>query len=74
MQRQHKTRTTSVGPATFHREISNMAAKRTRPHVPYLVWQKRRVAGVQVGIEDADRGNFASEEEIAAVLNKFGQA
>ncbi|EBU7498285.1 transcriptional regulator [Salmonella enterica subsp. enterica serovar Virchow] len=38
-----------------------------------LAWQERWVAGVEAGIEDADNGNFASEEDIAAVLNRFGR-
>ena len=37
-------------------------------------WQEKWIAGVQAGIEAADRGEFASEEEIARVLNKFGRA
>ena len=39
-----------------------------------LAWQEKWVAGVQAGIEAADRGDFASEEEIATVLNKYSQA
>ena len=42
-------------------------------HGRSLAWQERWVAGVHAGIDDADRGDFASEEEIAAVLNKFGR-
>ena len=37
-------------------------------------WQERWVAGVQEGIDDADRGDFANEDDIAAVLNRFGQS
>lgn len=43
-------------------------------HGRSLAWQEKWIAGVQEGIEDADRGHFASEEEIAAVLNKYNQA
>ena len=43
-------------------------------HGRSLAWQEKWVAGVQAGVEDADRGNFATEEEITAVLNKFSQA
>jgi len=39
----------------------------------YLAWQEKWIAGVQAGIEDADRGDFATEEEIAAVLNKYNR-
>ncbi|WP_249693746.1 transcriptional regulator [Stappia sp. WLB 29] len=43
-------------------------------HGRSLAWQEKWIAGVQEGIEDADNGRFASEEEIAAVLNKYSQA
>lgn len=43
-------------------------------HGRSLAWQEKWIAGVQEGIEDADRGRFASDEEIAAVLNKYSQA
>lgn len=43
-------------------------------HGRSLAWQERWIAGVQAGIDDAERGNFASEEEIAAVLTKYGPA
>lgn len=39
-----------------------------------LAWQENWVAGVLEGIEAADNGDFATEEEIASVLNKYGQA
>jgi len=40
-------------------------------HGRSLAWQEKWIAGVQAGVEAADREDFASEEEIAAVLNKF---
>ena len=43
-------------------------------HGRSLAWQERWVAGVQEGIDDADRGDFANENDIAAVLNRFGQS
>ena len=43
-------------------------------HGRSLAWQEKWIEGVQAGIEAADRGEFASDEEIARVLNKFGQA
>ncbi|BCH10148.1 transcriptional regulator [Mesorhizobium sp. 131-3-5] len=43
-------------------------------HGRSLAWQEKWVAGVQAGIEGADRGDFANEEEIATVLNKYIQA
>lgn len=39
-----------------------------------LAWHERWVAGVQEAIAEADRGDFATEEEIAAVLGKYGPA
>jgi predicted transcriptional regulator len=39
-----------------------------------LACQEKWIAGVHAGIEAADRGEFASEEAIARVFNKFGQA
>ncbi|KRB28531.1 MULTISPECIES: hypothetical protein [Mesorhizobium] len=43
-------------------------------HGRSLAWQEKWVAGVQGGIEAADRGDFANEEEIATVLNRYSQA
>ncbi|MEP6565965.1 MAG: transcriptional regulator [Mesorhizobium sp.] len=43
-------------------------------HGRSLAWQENWVAGVQAGIEAADRGDFANEEEMATVLNKYSQA
>ena len=39
-----------------------------------LAWQEKWIAGVKAGLQDADNGNFATENEIAAVLNKYSQA
>lgn len=41
-------------------------------HGRSLAWHEKWVAGVQEGIAEADRGEFASEEEIASVLAKYG--
>jgi predicted transcriptional regulator len=43
-------------------------------HGRSLAWQEKWVAGVQQGLDEADRGEFASDEKIAAVLNKYGKA
>jgi predicted transcriptional regulator len=43
-------------------------------HGRSLAWQEKWIAGVQEGLDDAERGNFASEEDIATVLNKYGRA
>ncbi|MFT4160279.1 CopG family ribbon-helix-helix protein [Shinella sp.] len=40
-------------------------------HGRSLAWQERWVAGIEAGLAEADRGDFASEEEIAHVLNKY---
>ncbi len=37
-----------------------------------LAWQEQWVAGVLEGLAEADRGEFATETEIEAVLNKYG--
>ena len=39
-----------------------------------LAWQERWVAGVTEGLSEADRGEFASDDEAAAVLNRYGPA
>lgn len=38
-----------------------------------LAWQEQWIAGVKAGIADADNGDFASEDEIAAVLGRYDQ-
>lgn len=43
-------------------------------HGRSLAWHERWVAGVQEGLAEADRGEFASEEAIASVLAKCGPA
>jgi predicted transcriptional regulator len=41
-------------------------------HGRSLAWHEKWVAGVQDGLAEAERGEFASEEEIASVLAKYG--
>jgi predicted transcriptional regulator len=41
-------------------------------HGRSLAWHEKWIAGVQEGIAEADRGEFASDEELAAVLGKYG--
>jgi predicted transcriptional regulator len=41
-------------------------------HGRSLAWHEKWVAGVQEGLAEADRGQFATEEEIASVLAKYG--
>ncbi len=40
-------------------------------HGRSLAWQEKWIEGVQDGIEEADRGDFVTAEDIAAVLNKY---
>lgn len=40
-------------------------------HGRSLAWQEKWIEGVEAGLADAERGDFASEEEIALVLNKY---
>lgn len=39
-----------------------------------LEWQERFLDRVAIGIEAADHGNFASEDDIVQVLNKYRPA
>lgn len=43
-------------------------------HGRSLAWQEKWIDGVQQGLDEADRSEFASDEEIAAVLSKYGEA
>ena len=36
-----------------------------------LAWQEKWIAGIEEGLAQADRGEFASPEEIERVLNKY---
>ena len=40
-------------------------------HGRSLAWQERWVAGIEAGLAEAERGEFATEEEIPLVLNKY---
>ncbi|WP_421360621.1 transcriptional regulator [Agrobacterium rosae] len=39
-----------------------------------IAWQEQWIAGVKAGIEDTNRGDFVSEEEITRVLTRYYQA
>lgn len=41
-------------------------------HGRSLAWHEKWVAGVQEGLAEADRNEFASEEEISSILSKYG--
>ncbi|NTE89170.1 CopG family ribbon-helix-helix protein [Agrobacterium rubi] len=43
-------------------------------HGRSIAWQEQWITGVKEGLDDAARGNFASEEDIAEVLNRYDQA
>ena len=43
-------------------------------HGRSLAWHEKWVAGVQEALAEADRSEFATEAEIAAVLTKYGPA
>jgi predicted transcriptional regulator len=39
-----------------------------------IAWRKQWIVGVEAGIQDANRGDFVSEEEITRVLTRYDQA
>lgn len=43
-------------------------------HGRSIAWQEQWIAGVKAGIEDADNGNFATDEDIAKVMSRYDQA
>ena len=43
-------------------------------HGRSIAWQEQWIAGVKEGLDDANNGSFASDEEIAEVLNRYDQA
>lgn len=42
-------------------------------HGHSLAWQQRWVAGIEAGLAEAARGDFATEEEIALVLDRYAE-
>lgn len=65
------------------RRIDRLAARSTLTRVQIiedalshgrsLAWQERWITGVQEGLKEAGSGDFATDDEIAAVLNKYSQ-
>jgi predicted transcriptional regulator len=63
-------------------ELDALAAKVERPReellgeavVDYLAFQHSQIEEIEAGLAEADRGEFASDEEVAAVFAKFGVA
>ena len=52
----------------MNRTRSFLAAEAIREYVSLNEWQ---IAEIRRGIEEADRGEFASEEEVARILKKW---
>lgn len=50
------------------RSKSRLAADAIRRYLDLEEWQ---VSGTQAGVREADRGEFASDEEVDAVFNKW---
>ncbi|QRI61811.1 transcriptional regulator (plasmid) [Shinella sp. PSBB067] len=42
-------------------------------HGRSLAWQQRWAAGIEAGLAEAARGDFATEEEIALVLDRYAE-
>ncbi len=42
-------------------------------HGRSLAWQEKWASGVRAGLAEADAGEFATEEEINVVLNKYAK-
>jgi len=54
------------------RRIDQLAARSKLTRGRSLAWQEKWVAGAEAGLADAEKGDFVTEEEIAAVLSKYG--
>lgn len=55
--------------AATHRSKSFLAAEAVREFIELNEWQ---IAGIKTAIKEADAGDFASEQEVQAVFNKWG--
>lgn len=53
------------------RSRSYLAAKAIEEFIEKETWQ---IAEIQAGLEDADRGEFASEDELSAIIAKYAGA
>ncbi len=68
-------------PKDLDRRIDALAARSTLTpsqiiedaleHGRSPAWQDKWVEGVEAGLAEAERGDFAGAEEIAAILNKY---
>lgn len=54
---------------TTHRSKSFLAAEAVREFIEVNEWQ---IEEVQTAVNEADAGDFASDQEISAVFNKWG--
>lgn len=52
------------------RSKSRLAAEAIRKYLELEEWQ---IAEIQAGVREADRGEFASDEEVQAVFKKWRQ-
>lgn len=55
--------------ATTHRSKSFLAAEAVREFIELNEWQ---IDEINTAVKEADAGDFASEQEIRAVFNKWG--
>ncbi|GMQ92477.1 MAG: CopG family ribbon-helix-helix protein [Gammaproteobacteria bacterium] len=55
--------------AATHRSKSFLAAEAVREFIELNEWQ---IAEIKTAIKEADAGDFASEQEVRAVFNKWG--
>ncbi len=53
---------------TTHRSKSFLAAEAVREYIELNEWQ---IGEIKAAIKEADAGDFASEQELDAVLNKW---
>ena len=53
---------------TTRRTVSALVAEAVRSYIDIQEWQ---IAGIKAGIKEADAGNFATDEEVEATLEKW---
>lgn len=63
-----KTRLDKLATAT-HRSKSFLASEAVREFIEINEWQ---IQEIKAAIKEADEGDFATPEEVAAVFNKWG--
>lgn len=65
--RKTKTRLEKLA-KTMERSKSFVAAEAIRAYVELNEWQ---IAGIKIALKEADAGDFASEDEVEAVMKKW---